>query len=106
MGSFVRATLLMVIVGAVWGCGLQSDETAPVESVPQAQLGESGAAGDADGFEDEFGDAGDAGAQVDTGPATSASSSPSATPAGIRATRTATTAAGVFVEEDRDEEDE
>ncbi|MEO1996248.1 MAG: hypothetical protein ABGZ17_13345 [Planctomycetaceae bacterium] len=106
MCSLVRGTMLMVIVGTVWGCGLKSDETAPVESVPQAKLGEAGAVGDADGFEDEFGDAGDPATQTGTSSATSASSSPSAPQAGIRATRTATTAAGVFVEEDRDEEDE
>ena len=99
----MRGLLMLMVVGGMVGCGQQPTGESTPKSVPQAELGEAGTAGDASGFEDDAGDAaGPQAAEPKSPPATESA----AVQAGIRATRSATTAAGVFVEDDRDEEDE
>jgi len=103
MCNAMRGLLLLMVVGGMLGCGQNPENASTPKSAPQGELGEAGTVGDATGFEDDDTDAARPQAAEPNSPP---KAEDSVVQAGIRATRSATTAAGVFVEDDRDEEDE
>ena len=101
MCAWLRHALALIVVGLGVGCGSEPVDTAPVDSAPQAELGEAGSVNDPTGFDDGDQDQGATGtpAESESNPSESNSDNPAAE-------ATKTPAGTVFFEDDKDEEDE